>query len=85
MKHVVFMLGNVGNYYISEHSGFPQEDMRATGTIGSKGSCVIPLSLEDNVKWLHKFLYGVDDYEPSSTVKECSQKIYEETNGYLHQ
>ncbi len=85
LSEIVDMLGDVGNYYISDHSGFPQEDMRATGTIGSKGSCVIPLSLEDNVKWLHKFLYGVDDYEPSSTVKECSQKIYEETNGYLHQ
>ena len=85
LSEIVDMLGDVGNYYISEHSGFPQEEMRATGTIGSKGSCVIPLSLEDNVKWLHKFLYGVDDYEPSSTVKECSQKIYEETNGYLNQ
>lgn len=83
LSEIVDMLGNVGNYYISEHSGFPQEDMRTTGTIGSKGSCVIPLSLEDNVKWLHKFLFDADDYEPSSTVKECSQKIYEETNGYL--
>ncbi len=83
LSEIVDMLGNVGNYYISEHSGFPQEDMRTTGTIGSKGSCVIPLSLEENVKWLHKFLFDADDYEPSSTVKECSEKIYEETNGYL--
>ncbi len=83
LSEIVDMLGNVGNYYISEHSGFPQEDMRATGTIGSKGSCVVPLSLEDNVKWLHQFLFDDNDYEPSSTVKECSEKIYEETNGYL--
>ncbi len=83
LSEIVDMLGNVGNYYISEHSGFPQEDMRVTGTIGSKGSCVIPLSLEENVKWLHKFLFDADDYEPSSTVKECSERIYEETNGYL--
>lgn len=83
LSEIVDMLGNVGNYYISEHSGFPQEDMRTTGTIGSKGSCVIPLSLEDNVKWLHQFLFDDSNYEPSSTVKECSEKIYEETNGYL--
>lgn len=85
LSEIVDMLGNVGSYYISDHSGFPQEEMRATGTIGSKGSCVIPLSLEDNVKWLHQFLFDDSSYEPSSTVKECSQKIYEETNGYLKQ
>ncbi len=84
LSEIVDMLGNVNKYSITDHSGFPQEGMRETGTIGSKGSCVVPLSLEDNVKWLHKFLYGVDDYEPSSTVKECSEKIYEETNGYLN-
>jgi len=83
LSEIIDMLGHVGDYYISDQSGFPQEDMRDTATIGSKGSCVIPLSLEDNVKWLHKFLFDADDYEPSSTVKECSEKIYEETNGYL--
>ena len=84
LSEIVDMLGDVGTYYISETSGFPQEDMRTTGTIGSKGSCVIPLSLEENVKWLHKFLFNADDYEPSETVKKCSEKIYEETNGYLN-
>ncbi len=84
LSEIVDMLGNVGSYSIVDHSGFPQEGMRDTATIGSKGSCVIPLNLEENVKWLHQFLYGVDDYEPSATVKECSQKIYEDTNGYLN-
>ena len=84
LSEIIDMLGDVANYNITETAGFPQEDMRATGTIGSKGSCVIPTTLEDNVKWLHKFLFNADDYEPSSKVKECSQKIYDETNGYLH-
>lgn len=83
LSEIVDMLGNVGTYYISESDGFPQEGMRVTGTIGSKGSCVIPTSLEENVKWLHKFLFDADNYEPSETVKKCSEKIYEETNGYL--
>ena len=83
LSEIVEMLGDVNNYYISEHAGFPQESNRATGTIGSKGSCVIPVSLEDNVKWLHQFLFNDYDYEPSSTVKECSDKIYSDTNGYL--
>ncbi len=83
LSEIVDMLSNVGAYYISETEGFPQEEFRRTGTIGSKGSCVIPTSLEDNVKWLHKFLFDADNYDPSSTVKECSEKIYQDTNGYL--
>lgn len=83
LSEIVEMLGNVGSYYISDTAGFPQETNRTTGTIGSKGSCVIPLSLEDNVKWLHQFLFNDYEYEPSATVKECSDKIYSDTNGYL--
>ena len=76
LSEIVKMLGNVTNYYISDTAGFPEETNRATGTIGSKGSCVIPLNLEDNVKWLHQFLFEDYDYEPSATVKECSERIY---------
>ncbi len=83
LSEIVDMLSDVGAYYISESEGFPKEEYRRTGTIGSKGSCVIPTSLEDNVKWLHKFLFDADNYDPSSTVKECSEKIYQDTNGYL--
>ena len=83
LAEIVEMLGNVNNYYISDTAGFPQESNRTTGTIGSKGSCVIPLNLEDNVKLLHQFLFNDYDYEPSARVKECSDKIYSDTNGYL--
>ena len=83
LSEIVEMLGNVTNYYISDTAGFPQESNRATGSIGSKGSCVIPISLEDNVKWLHQFLFEDEDYEPSATVKKCSEKIYTDTNGYI--
>lgn len=83
LSEIVEMLGNVNTYYISETGGFPTEDMRATGTIGSKGSCVIPTNLEENVKWLHQFLFDDNDYEPSETVKKCSEQIYQDTNGFL--
>ena len=83
LSEIIEMLGDVNNYYIADQAGFPEESHRATGTIGSKGSCVIPVTLEDNVKWLHQFLFDDDDYEPSATVKECSEHIYSDTNGYL--
>ena len=85
LSEIVGMLSDVNKYYISDKAGFPQESNRATGTIGSKGSCVVPLTLEDNVKWLHQFLFNDYDYEPSSTVKQCSEKIYSDTNGYIKQ
>lgn len=83
LSEIVEMLSNVNTYYISETGGFPTEDMRATGTIGSKGSCVIPTNLEENVKWLHEFLFDDSEYEPSATVKKCSEQIYQDTNGFL--
>lgn len=83
LSEIVDMLGNVSTYYISETAGFPEESMRDTATIGSKGSCVIPLNLEENVKWLHQFLFDDSSYEPSAAVQRCSEQIYQDTNGYL--
>ena len=83
LSEITEMLGDIDKYYISEKAGFPQESNRATGTIGAKGSCVVPVNLEDNVKWLHQFLFDDYDYEPSATVKKCSDQIYSDTNGYL--
>ncbi|MCM1154209.1 MAG: LCP family protein [Roseburia sp.] len=85
LAEIVELLGDVAKYNITETAGFPTEEYRKTGTIGSKGSCVVPTDLEENVKWLHQFLFNDYDYEPSSTVKECSDKIAEDTSGYsLH-
>ena len=83
LSEIVTMLGEVGNYYISDTAGFPQESNRVNAKIGSKGDCVIPINLEDNVKWLHEFLFDDTSYEPSETVKACSEQIYSETNGYI--
>ncbi len=83
LSEIVELLGDVNHYYIGDTAGFPQESNRATGTIGAKGSCVIPVSLEDNVRWLHQYLFDDYDYEPSATVKECSDRIYSDTSGYL--
>ena len=69
---------------ITEHDGFPTESLRATGTIGSKGSCVIPVSLEENVTWLHKFLFEDESYTPSEAVKGYSAKVEADTGKYLN-
>ena len=83
ISEIVSLLGNISKYNIVDEGGFPNSDMLTTGSIGKKGSCVVPRSLESNVTWLHEFLFDEKDYEPSSAVKEYSAKIAADTNGYV--
>lgn len=71
---------DLGKYHIGETGGFPfaRGDMR----LAKKGDCVIPQTLESNVKELHKFLYDKSDYEPTSMVKKISAKIAADTGSY---
>ncbi|MCR4651878.1 MAG: LCP family protein [Lachnospiraceae bacterium] len=75
------MISKIGKYNIVADDGFPFEENRATGKVGSKGSCVIPDDLKENVIELQKFLFDNDEYVPSSEVETCSQKISADT-GY---
>lgn len=66
------MAKNISKYHIGTTDGFPFS--RGVTKI-DKHSSVIPLTLESNVIQLHQLLYGVEDYQPSSTVKKISEKI----------
>ena len=83
ISEILELLGEIGKYEIVDQGGFPEESMRATGTIGSKGSCVVPVNLEQNVAWLHGFLFEDEAYTPSEQVKEYSEKIKADTSGYI--
>lgn len=81
---VLELVKNVNNYSIVEEGGFPQENLRTTETLGkAQGNCVIPLDLEENVVWLHEFLFDRAEYQVSPAVKECSEKIQKDTKPYL--
>ncbi len=82
-KDVLPYLAEVANYRIVDESGFPEETMRATAKIGSKGSSVVPLDLEKNVVWLHEFLFDEKDYQVSDKVKSYSAQIKADTEQYL--
>ena len=84
LSEIVELLGDVGKYSITANAGFPEENHRQTGTIGSKGSCVVPSSLSDNVQWLHEFLFEDETYSPSSAVQEYSDKIKADTSQYVN-
>jgi len=83
LDEIVALLTDITNYSVVGQGGFPEENHRATGTIGSKGSCVIPVKLDENVVWLHAFLFDDPNYTPSSTVQTCSDKVYSDTSGYI--
>ena len=80
---ILALLADIGKYSIVEEGGFPKKELRTTGNLGSKKSCVIPLDLEANVVWLHQFLFDDEGYSVTENVKEYSRQIAEDTSPYL--
>ena len=78
---IASLINDVGKYNIVASDGFPFATNRETGKVGSKGSCVIPNNLEQNVVLLQDFFFGNTSYEPSVEVKNYSSKISSDT-GY---
>lgn len=75
VNEIISVLGSVAGYNIVASDGFPFEENRTGATVGSKGSCVIPDDLEENVIALHKLLYPETDYKPSRQVLSISGEI----------
>ena len=59
-------------FYIGETKGFP---MKLKDALIDKKDCVAPLTLEENVAELHRFLFDEEDYQPSEGVKTISRYI----------
>lgn len=79
LSEILELLKDIASYEVGETSGFPFDDyIQPAGRVGS-ASVVVPVDLEKNVTLLHEFLFNEVDYEPSSTVKKCSQKIASDT------
>lgn len=74
---LIALAAQVFDYEITGSAGFPFT--KNSVTLGSKGSIVAPCTLETNVTELHKFLYGNEEYVPSSTVRANSMKIESDT------
>ncbi len=80
---ILELIGNIANYKIVDEDGFPQASLRWTGDIGAPGNCIVPVSLEDNVVWLHEFLFGDANYSVTDSVREYSDKITNDTKSYV--
>ena len=85
MTELVSLMTGFGKYKMSDTSGFPFADAIATANLGkSKGDCVIPVTLAENVKELHAFLFGDTDYQVSDTVQTYSGQIASDVAPYLN-
>ena len=82
-KDMLDLLGKIADYRIVDEAGFPQMDQLTTGNIGASGNCIVAQDLVSNVEWLHKFLFEDEEYQVTSTVIECSEKIKKDTAQYL--
>lgn len=74
---ILSLIPDVVSYSIGESIGWPYKTQGITLTAWYG----VPITLESNVKQLHKDLFNEQDYEPSETVKEISQSIIKKT-GY---
>lgn len=82
LTEITELLGEASQYKVIADDGFPREDMRWTGNIGSPGDSIVPNDLTSNVSWLHEFFFDESGYVPSNEVQGYSNYIAEATNKY---
>lgn len=83
INDIISMLGIASHFEITVSDGFPFAEYRNGGNIGTKGSCVVPTDLDQNVRKLHELLYNEKNYEPSKDVLMITDIIREDTKDYL--
>lgn len=83
VNEVISVLGTLAEYNVVASEGFPFESERINATIGSKGDCIIPMTLEENVVMLHELLFEEKNYTPSRQVNIMSGEITQQTEEYI--
>lgn len=83
LQEILDLIAEINEYEIVDSAGFPEMDMLTTGTIGSNGSCVVPLDLAESVVWLHEFLFEEEGYQVTERVQNNSDEVDRITSPYL--
>lgn len=73
LTEMLGMAKDAGKYSMGENTGFPFE--RQTAHIGNITYAEVAVDFEANVKQLHQFLYGNENYTPSTTVQQLSEAM----------
>lgn len=78
---IIKMASSLLSYKIGDTTGFPFTHYMLKTVEGYDGrnlDCVVPITLESNVKELHAWLFGTEDYEVSDALKAYSDHIVDE-------
>jgi len=70
----------ISSYNVTKTTGFPLR--WSFYDSDSKGSCIAPEDLKENVSALQKFLFDTQSYTPTNRVMGISDKIVDETGIY---
>ena len=73
-------IAEIDKYHMGETGGFPFA--RGEANLGKLGACIIPQTLESNVRDLHQILFAQENYDPSEQVKQISAYISAKTGYY---
>ena len=76
LKQMLLLAKDVASYQLVETTGFPFE--LTTASLNS-GDTVVPVELDNNVKELHQWLFGDENYTTSATVQSISDSIVKQT------
>lgn len=74
MTEIASLAAGATQYSIGDSTGVPTESLRTDAYV-DKQDCVIPVTLADNVTWLHEYLFGESGYQVSDTVQTISDQI----------
>ena len=70
-----------GSLDLAGTGGLPLEEYRSFGSSYEEGEYVLPYDLEDNVRWLHEFLFDEKDYSLSEEAMERNEGIKNYASG----
>lgn len=76
-EELIKLAKSIFDYKMGDTAGFPFEYTPVSHE--TKGSILVPANLSANVSALHLFLFGTENYTPSSNVQQISNQIANET------
>ena len=77
-SEILGLAAGIKDYELADTQGWPFQ--LTTERMGGKlGDVVVPTDLETNVNLLHQYLFDVEDYETTQTVKNISKPVINET------
>lgn len=75
---ILGLAAGIKDYELADTQGWPFQ--LTTERMGGKlGDVVVPTDLETNVNLLHQYLFDVEDYETTQTVKNISKSVINES------